>query len=821
MLTLKQLLEWYLGVPPSDPGQGTAWNFLWRSPWPGWLPDWAVLLLLAVLAAYVVVIYSKDASALSWKTRFGLISLRLLVLAMVLFFLSELKLSVDRTGLPVIVVLWDDSESMNFEDQYRNEDTALAVKRLLEAGEFTEATRFNLAKSLLTNNEGEFLKALLERHKLRIYRFSDNTVPVTLEDREELLKSDDVDELLPVLAGLKAEGELTRPGPAVQKVLDDLRGTPPSAIILLSDGITSTSDAEKLTTIAETARNKLVPIYTVAIGSEEPTRDLQIYGLLAEDFAFVNDPIAFTAKLKSYGFKDREIKVRLKQKGSDKILAEQTLKAGGDGEAVNVEISYAPPEKGEFEYILEIPLDSEETNANNNATLPQLVTVSQDPVRVLLADSMPRYEFRYLKHLLERESLREGNSTLKLDVVLQDADLEYSQEDETALEHFPVQLSNTEAGASKTKYDVIILGDVNPAYLSPVVFENIMKFVRDDGGGLIMVAGRRFNPLAYRDTPLETLLPIELSGARAPSAEMTITDPFPPSLTLEGRKSSSIFRFAESESESLKIWKELPPLYWLFEAPELKPGAVSFVEHPIKSGPDGNLPVICMHRYGAGKVMFHATDELWRWRFRRGDIYYGRYWIQAIRYLSRSQMLGKDRGAKLSTDREIYQKGDTVNLRLRFLDESLVPLEKDGVTVMVERRGDTQQAVQLTKLPQDSAVFEGQINRAAEGAYHAWVARPSFQEAPPSEDFLVESQSRELAKRSLDRAELAQTAETTRGQMIPLEQAEDLPSIIPPGQPVPLETQEPISLWNRPEFLVLFALFLSAEWLWRKRVRLV
>jgi hypothetical protein len=228
-----------------------------------------------------------------------------------------------------------------------------------------------------------------------------------------------------------------------------------------------------------------------------------------------------------------------------------------------------------------------------------------------------------------------------------------------------------------------------------------------------------------------------------------------------------------------------------------------------------------MHRYGAGKVMFHATDELWRWRFRRGDIYYGRYWIQAIRYLSRSQMLGKDRGAKLSADREIYQRGDTVNLRLRFLDESRIPQDKDGVTVMVERRGDTQQAVQLSPLPQDSAVFEGQIQRAAEGTYHAWVARPSFQDAPPSEDFLVESQSRELAQRSLDRAELAQTAETTRGRLIPLEQAEDLPSIIPPGQPVPLETQEPISLWNRPEFLVLFALFLSAEWLWRKRLRLV
>ena len=172
---------------------------------------------------------------------------------------------------------------------------------------------------------------------------------------------------------------MTRPGPAVQKVLDDLRGTPPSAIILLSDGITTTTDNEKLTTVAEAARNRLVPIYTVALGSEEPARDLQIYGLLAEDFAFVNDPVAFSAKLKAYGFENQDITVRLKQKGSSKVLAEQTVKAGADGEAIKVELTHAPPKKGEFEYVLEVPLKPDETNTQNNVTQPQLVSVSQDP----------------------------------------------------------------------------------------------------------------------------------------------------------------------------------------------------------------------------------------------------------------------------------------------------------------------------------------------------------------------------------------------------------------------------------------------------------
>ncbi len=826
MLTLKRSLEWYLGVSPTDPGQGTAWKYLYRTPWPDWLPSWAVMLGLAGLACFVIFIYSRDAQGLSWNKRAGLTTLRLMVVAMVLFFLTEMKLSVDRTGLPVIVVLWDDSQSMTHDDHYPKEDQA-ALERLLKANpqlaQSEKPVRFNLGKALITQKNGAFLKELLARNKLRIYRFSEVASPVALGEQEELLSASDVDQLLPVLQGLQAEGGLTRPGPAVQKVLDDLRGAPPSAIILLSDGITTTSTAaDQLAAGAKSAHKKLVPIYAVALGSEEPTRDLHIYDLLANEYAYINDPILFKAKLKAYGFEDQEVKVQLRQKGSNKILAEATLKAGADGKPVDVELLHAPPEEGEVEYVIEVQQKPNENNTQNNVTLPQLIQVHQQEIRVLLADSMPRYEFRYLKHLLERESRREGNSTLKLDVVLQDADLEYSKEDDTALQHFPVQLMEKDKeGKPKRKYDVIILGDLNPNYLSPLVFQNLLKFVRDDGGGMIMVAGRQFNPLAYRETPLETLLPVELSTAKAPPANQTILESFPPELTLEGRKSSSIFRFADSETESLKIWKELPELYWLFEAPQLKPGAVRFVQHPVKSGADGRLPVICMQRYGGGKVIFHATDELWRWRFRRGDAHYGRYWIQTIRYLARSELLEKNtKSAQLSTDRKKYQQGDTIHFRLRFRDERLIPTGTEGVTIKVERRDGRVQEVKLKRSKQNLAVFEGTL-RAVAGTYHAWVVKPGFSKSPPSEDFQVEAKSEEMSKRSMDRDALESAAKLTHGKLVTLKDAEELPAMIPPGEPVPLDTQQPIPLWNRPECFLLFAVLLSAEWLWRKRLKLV
>ena len=120
---------------------------------------------------------------------------------------------------------------------------------------------------------------------------------------------------------------------------------------------------------------------------------------------------------------------------------------------------------------------------------------------MLLIDSAPRWEFRELKTLLEREK------TVELHTVLQEADLEFADQDATAQQlrgRFPVNRDQLFA------YDVVIFGDVNPEYLSPAILDNLSAFVSEAGGGLIMVAGTRFNPVEYAGTPLQTLLPVEL-----------------------------------------------------------------------------------------------------------------------------------------------------------------------------------------------------------------------------------------------------------------------------------------------------------------------
>ena len=80
--------------------------------------------------------------------------------------------------------------------------------------------------------------------------------------------------------------------------------------------------------------------------------------------------------------------------------------------------------------------------------------------------------------------------------------------------------------------------------------------------------------------------------------------------------------------------------------------------------------------------------------------------------------------------------------------------------------------------------------------------------------------ARESRVLQADYPELTQLARLTGGKLYPFDKASDLPRELPPGKAVPLETEEPIRLWNHWLALSLMVGCLSLEWLLRKRWQL-
>ena len=202
------------------------------------------------------------------------------------------------------------------------------------------------------------------------------------------------------------------------------------------------------------------------------------------------------------------------------------------------------------------------------------------------------------------------------------------------------------------------------------------------------------------------------------------------------------------------------------------------------------MPVIVMQYVGAGKVLFHATDETWRWRYRVGDVYFARYWIQMIRYLSRSKLAEGGQNAVLSTDRREYAPGEPVRLRVRFADERLAPAEDDGVQIVVEQAGRQTQKIALRRTS-GRGTFEGVMSRPTPGSYHAWMAIPHVEGTAPAADFTVAPPAGEFAQIRMDAQALREAAAATGGKYYTVETASKLLDDLPPGRQVPLETLPP------------------------------
>ncbi len=765
--------------------------------WP-WAP-WVTLLVMLAAGAFVLYLYLHEAGNVPRRARLILAALRLALIALVLTMMYGWMRDQYRTDLPDLIIVLDDSQSMAFVDQYEDARVGQQNRDLLDAMQWDKATRLNLAKCLLLRPDHGWLDQLRGRYNVKVY----------LLGAAARLQSGSGTSLSDSIQTAQAEQPSSRLGDGVQSILEAQRGRPTAAIMMLTDGVTT--EGKSLSEAAHYARRKQVPFFIVGVGDERPPRDVRLSDLLVDQVVFLGDLVNFDFKLTGTGFGSESLTVRLMRKGSQQVLAQQQLDVPGDGTAHSVRLSYRPEEEGEFEFAVSVAAVKNETNLSNNQ-IQQTVSVRDETIRVLYVQEYPSAEFRFLKPLLERGVLIGGKGkVIDLTTVLQEADPQYVELDETAARVFPVSRDEL------FSYDVVIFGDVNPAYLSRPVLENIAAFVTQRGGGIMFLAGPRHTPLAYRDTPLENLFPIDVGTTRLPDESRLTIDQFPVNLTRLGLISPQT-QLESSPASTLQAWNELPPIRWLLRVSDMHPAAHVLVE-TTATAPDLPQPVVVMQLMGAGRVVFHATDETFLWsRVRGQDLYYERYWLQTIRYLSRAKLLGANRTVEVVQDRGQYYRGESVPLQVRFYDERMAPVADDGVVMMLEREGGRRQRIRLARDTIRRGVFEGTLASLPEGSYRTWMVFPALEGEPPAWSFQVIPPPGEQARLMMDAVELKLAAETSEGRFYSLASASRVPRDLPLGQHVRIESLPPTPVWNSPWLAGLFVVLLVVEWLGRKRV---
>lgn len=801
---MKWVLDWLArtSLAPQGAWTDTGLEVTLRPAWA--IPLWGWALAAVVGGALVYDGYRRGTRDLSFRRRLVLAALRGILVGLVLALLPGWQLESYRTELPELVLLLDDSASMGLTDELDDAALARYARQLLALAGLREPTRLDLAKAILLKRDGEWLKKLAQRYRVHLVRVGQTLRP--LSDRTDAGGRFHES----ALRQLAAQEPASRLGDCLVEALQWQRGRGTAAVVLFSDGIVT--EGLSLEEAARQAQQQGVPVFAVAVGSERTARDLALIDLVVDETVLVNDWVVFEAKLVSGGIRGQAV-VQLRRRDGSAVLAEQRVKLDGADETRPVRLLYRAQEPGTFDFILEVLPQEGEVDVENNQ-LTARVTVKEATLRVLVVQGYPSYEFRFLKSMLLREldpSPAGAGKSQTVHTVLQEADLDYADTDRTALRTFPTSRDELFA------YDVVVWGDVNPALLGPRTLQHLAEFVTERGGGVAMIAGPRYFPQAYRGTPLEGLLPTSCDQIRPEDFSHRVPEPLRPRLTPLGQ-ASPFLQLADDPDQNPALWEQgLPPLFWYASVASLRPGVRVLAVHPKQRGVDQQpLPLICLQFVGAGKVLFHATDETYRWRYRLGDVYFARYWLQAIRYLSRAALLGTSHRVELRSDRSQYLYGEPVTLRLRFFDERQAPDDDARVTVAVQASEGERQIVTLARQGLARGDFASTLSGLAEGSYRAWLVAPGL-EGPPQCTFRVVAPPGELARTRADLTALQGLAQRSGGQFAPWHQADTLLAHLPPGRQVRVQSLPPRPIWNHPLVGLLLVTLLTTEWLLRRR----
>ncbi|MHC4067827.1 MAG: hypothetical protein ACYSUI_25440, partial [Planctomycetota bacterium] len=571
-----------------------------------------------------------------------------------------LVLQRERVEPSWVGLLVDTSHSMNTRERYQDDALGACVAAgagLSQPSETARHTRLELARRALLQDNAAALQAVLQRHQLRLATFAETTQARGLWDRmiatdapgagrpDGARESDEpLASLTTALNDLIADGTATDlPGALIEVIAGQSmpHANRLAAIVLASDARNTVPSV--MSGAIDLAQAQQVPVLPLRIGSPHPPVDVSVGPVIADEHVFLKDLVAIRAEVAATGLTaPTQLTVRLIDQQTQDVIQTEVLELGGEQSSGQTEFRIKPERTGLRAYRVElVPLPAEDRTDDNVERVE--FRVLDDKLRVLYVEGYPRFEYRYLKNVLLREE------TIRSSILLLSADAAFAQEGTDPIRRFP------ESPEELRRYDVVLFGDVDPTgdWLSPSQAQLLVEFVGDHGGGFGLIAGQQHAPHRFRGSTLERLVPVRIDPEFLGRYATTLETTFQARMTSEGRH-SRLFRFHRDPQVSEQMFESLPGLYWIARSLGPRPGAEVLAEHPAMRNLTYQMPLVVTGRYGAGKVLFAATDDTWRWRRHSGEFLHDVYWVQLCRTLMRPTDPGHDRRLHVRPDGDTY-----------------------------------------------------------------------------------------------------------------------------------------------------------------------
>ncbi|MEZ0257559.1 MAG: hypothetical protein ACAI37_19915, partial [Chthoniobacter sp.] len=401
----------------------------------------------------------------------------------------------------------------------------------------------------------------------------------------------------------------------------------------------------------------------------------------------------------------REVKTTVSIAGPGGATASKPLVLPQMGQVQDM-VVFTPQTEGEGDYTVRLPVEPEEVFPANNERAFHLA-VRKETLKVLVVDSQPRWEFRYLRNALMRDS------GVAVNIVLYHPEIGMG-EGVGYLKEFPQKREDLQG------YDVIFLGDVGigGGMLTPENATMLRGLVEQQASGLVFLPGPLGRQKSLADSALADLIPVETDYAKgtgfASGAEARLD------LTFRGRD-HWLTMLATDPSANQAVWRGLPGFYWYAPVLKSKPGAEVLAVHEAARNQYGRIPLLVTRSSGNGKVLYMGTDSAWRWRKGVEDTYHYRFWGQVVRWMAHQRHLSQDEGVRFFYAPETPKRGDKVRLNATVLDKLGIPISEGKVAVTLTAPSGTSETLDLAAENAEWGVHTGQFIPREGGKYDVEV----------------------------------------------------------------------------------------------------
>ncbi len=690
----------------------------------------------------------------------GLEALRVLatLAVVILLWQPEWRTVIHPDTKPKIAILWDDSKSM----------TTIDAQLPPVLGTSSEiVSRADWARKALASDLWKPLEAA-GANEVETFAFA-------TPDPEQ-----------PALSGTDLETPLS-------ELLDNQNNL--RAIVLFSDG--DYNLGQPPVAAAQKMRLRGVPLFPIPVGSQTRLPDIDLLSVAAPTYGIVGENVQIPFTIRSS--LDRQVRTIVRLRDESGRVQTKDIVLSPNSETYD-SILWRIEKEGGSTLELSIPVADGELIASNNS---RKFTIAGRPekIRVLIIESLPRWEYRFLRNALSRDPGVELSSLLFHPELGPGGGKDYIQA-------FPEKLEEL------AKYDVIFIGDVGIGndQLTPEQCALIRGLVENQASGVIFMPGPRGHQMSLLDTELSDLIPVILDEDKPKGFSESIAAPL--TLTTEGR-SSLLTMLGNNEQENPEIWRRLPGFYWHAPVIKAKAGTEVLAVHGNRRGKFGPIPLLVTKPAGNGKALFMGIDSAWRWRRGVEDLYHYRFWGQVARWMSYQRNMASGQRVRLFFNPERPEPGAIVTLNANAFDANGAPLEKGTVAVDLTAPDGRTQRIDLQKNESAWGAFSGRFKVDLPGAWKLRATASGAEDKPLETTLLAQGVEIEKTGQPARPEVLEEMARVSRGRVIqPAQLAELVKEINALPEPRPLESRIP--LWSHWGTVAALIVLLGTFWVGRK-----